>query len=70
MQTYAAVLLHPLFFYCLKLIKTTSQTPFLRRQTQWMLRHLAGKTLRQSLKKLWYPRSGLRRKPDTDRFVL
>ena len=35
-----------------------------------MLRHLAGKPLRQSLKKLWYPRSGLCGKPDTDRFVL
>ncbi|MGK3403128.1 hypothetical protein ACSLNT_22325, partial [Escherichia coli] len=29
-----------------------------------------GKPLRQSLKKLWYPRSGLCGKPDTDRFVL
>ena len=31
LHTYAAIVFHPLFFYCLKLVKPTSQTPFLRR---------------------------------------
>ncbi len=31
LQTHAAVILHPLFFYRLKLIETASQSPFFRR---------------------------------------
>gem|GEM_PF-2017875 len=38
---HTAVFLHPLFFYCLKLVKPAPQSPCFRRQTQRMLRYFS-----------------------------
>jgi hypothetical protein len=70
LQTHAAVILQPLFFYRLKLIETDFSVALPVAVDAACAAHFTGKPFRQSLKKQWYANPGLGGEPDPNRFIL